>query len=68
MTEQAQPAAQEEKKQLWTAKDVAAFLRVGESYIYELAKRGQIPCGKIGRLYRFEQAEIEAWWRVQRRR
>lgn len=45
-----------------TVTDVARFLNVSEAYIYELAKRGQIPCGKLGRLYRFEKAEIEKWW------
>lgn len=67
MTEQPQPTAQPERKSLCTVKQVAAFLNMSEAYIYELAKRRLIPCGKIGRCYRFEMVEIEAWWTLRKR-
>jgi excisionase family DNA binding protein len=55
-------------KQLLTATQVAEFLQVSESYIYELAKANLIPCGKVGRLVRFDPAEIEAWWALRKNR
>ncbi len=53
---------------LSTVVEVAAFLNMSEAYVYELAKRRLIPCGKIGRCYRFEMAEVEAWWALRKRR
>lgn len=51
-----------------TPTEVAKFLNVSVAYVYDLAKRRHIPCGKIGKLLRFEQAEIEAWWKIRKRR
>ena len=61
------PAINPEGQRLLTVTDVARFLNVSEAYIYELAKRGLIPCGKIGRLYRFEKAEVERWWSLRKK-
>lgn len=61
------PATKPEEHRLLTVTEVARFLNVSEAYIYELAKRGQIPCGKLGRLYRFEKAEIEKWWILRKK-
>jgi len=66
--EQSSPAGEESRrKPLLTVNDVASFLNVSEAYVYELAKRKQIPRGKIGRLYRFEEAEVEAWWKLRKK-
>lgn len=46
---------------LMTVEEVAAYLRVKPSTVYDWAKRGKIPAVKIGRLWRFESEEIEAW-------
>lgn len=46
---------------------MATYLNVSEAFVYELAKTGQIPCGKIGRIYRFEWSEIQAWWEMRKR-
>lgn len=68
MTEPTQVPEQPEQERIWTVTDVAAFFQVSKAYIYELVKRRQIPHGKIGRLVRFEQAEILKWWDLRRRR
>ena len=46
-----------------TVEEVADYLRVRPSTVYEWAKRGKIPAVKMGRLWRFESEEIEAWVR-----
>jgi excisionase family DNA binding protein len=53
----------ESAKTRWLrAKKVAARLDVPESYVYELARRGQIPSARLGKRYvRFPEADIEAW-------
>ena len=48
-------------KKLMTVKEVADYLRVKPSTVYDWAKQGKIPAVKIGRLWRFGREEIEAW-------
>jgi len=48
---------------LMTVEDVADYLRVKPSTVYEWAKQGKLPASKVGRLWRFERKEIEAWVR-----
>jgi len=48
---------------LMTAEEVAKYLRVRLATVYEWAKGGKIPASKVGRLWRFERAEIETWMR-----
>ena len=43
---------------LWTAADVARFLRVGRNRPYELAERGELPCIHIGPRLRFDPAKV----------
>jgi excisionase family DNA binding protein len=47
-------------KELLTVDEVADFLRVRPSTVYEWAKDGKIPASKVGRLWRFSREEIEA--------
>jgi excisionase family DNA binding protein len=50
-------------KRIWTIKDVAEFLDLSVSYIYNLTSRNDIPFrkkGKRGKLY-FLPEEIEEW-------
>ncbi len=42
-----------------TVQEVAAYLRIDIRTVYRLAKRGDIPCKKIGRQWRFNREEIE---------
>lgn len=50
-------------KELMTVNEVAAYLRVKPSSVYEWAQAGKIPAAKVGRLWRFHRDEIEAWVR-----
>jgi hypothetical protein len=43
---------------LWTAADVARFLRVGRNRPYELAERGEPCCIRIGQRLRFDPAKV----------
>jgi PTS system nitrogen regulatory IIA component len=44
-----------------TIDEVAQYLRVSERTVYEWAQKGDIPCGKIGTVWRFKKADIEKW-------
>ncbi len=47
---------------LLTADDVAAVLGVPQSFVYALARRGEIPTVRIGDRYvRFRTSALEAW-------
>lgn len=41
--------------------EVAVYLRVAPATIYRLAQKGQIPCGKVGRSWRFHKEAIDRW-------
>ena len=43
---------------LWTAADVASFLRVGRNRPYELVERGELSCIRIGQRLRFDPAKV----------
>jgi excisionase family DNA binding protein len=46
---------------IMTAREVADFLRMPLSTVYDLARRGLLPAHRIGRAWRFVRQEIEAW-------
>jgi excisionase family DNA binding protein len=46
---------------LWTIKDVAAQLNISETGVGRLARTGQIPAKKIGKLWRFDPLKIQHW-------
>jgi len=48
----------EEKPPLMTVEDVAEYLRVKTSTVYEWAKDGKLPGAKVGRLWRFQREQI----------
>jgi len=48
-------------KELLTAEEVAEFLRVRPTTVYEWARNGKIPASKIGRLWRFSRQDTESW-------
>ena len=56
----------EENPQLMTVEDVAEYLRVKPSTVYEWASSSKLPGVKVGRLWRFERSEIEKWVRENR--
>ena len=49
-----------------TLEEVAAYLKLSRSKIYEMAREGTIPCSKLAGRWRFSRSEIDAWARRQR--
>jgi excisionase family DNA binding protein len=41
--------------------EVADYLRVAPATVYRLARQGKIPCGKVGRAWRFRKETIDLW-------
>ena len=60
---QPQGFPQQQAEPLWTAEDVAGFLRVSLSMIYKLRRAGSLPAVRVGALYRFEPDAIRAFAR-----
>jgi excisionase family DNA binding protein len=47
---------------LLVAEDVAALLGVPPTFVYSLARRGELPCVRVGERYvRFRAQAVEAW-------
>lgn len=46
---------------LWTARDVAAYLRVSRSWVYSQHERGLLPGLRFGGVLRFDPEKIRAW-------
>ena len=49
------------EKYLFDVKELAVYLGVPETWVYEHAKSGEIPCIKIGKYLRFKKYEIDKW-------
>lgn len=45
---------------LWTAEEVAAFIKCSVSYVYKSAERGELPCVRVGRMLRFKAEAMRA--------
>jgi excisionase family DNA binding protein len=43
-----------------TAAEVARVLRMPKSTVYALARRGELPCSRLGRTVRFLRDEVDA--------
>ena len=41
--------------------DLAKYLKSPKSTLYKLAQHGQIPGHKLGRSWRFDRDEVDAW-------
>ena len=48
---------------LWTVKEVANFLKVSRSWVYQKTAGGELPCLHVGGLVRFEPDAVRAWTR-----
>jgi len=46
---------------LMTVEDLAVLLNVTPAKVYRLARRGDIPCRRLGREYRFHPGVIGCW-------
>jgi putative molybdopterin biosynthesis protein len=55
-----------EKKQLLTPDEVAAMLQIARKTVVVMAREGRIPCVRVGKLVRFDPADIERWINGQR--
>ncbi len=51
----------QEEGSILTIKDVAGYLKVNERTIYRLAAAKKLPAFKVGTVWRFKKADIEAW-------
>jgi excisionase family DNA binding protein len=51
------------KDDVLRADEVSRWLRIPKSTIYKLCLEGQIPGTKIGRHWRFDRKDIEAWFK-----
>jgi|GEM_PF-48379 len=47
--------------EIMTVEEVARYLRVSERTVYDWAQKGQIPCGKLGNVWRFKRSAVRAW-------
>lgn len=50
-----------DEPEILTAKEAAAFLRIGRNQLYDLAGRGAIPCRRLGRTLRFSRSALIRW-------
>ncbi len=48
----------EDIERLWTVRDVAAFLRMSQSWVNKRAADGTLPVWRIGRSVRFDPAAV----------
>lgn len=46
---------------LWTAEEVAEYLKVSKGTVDQWAKAGRVPVVKVGTLNRFRPEDIEQW-------
>jgi excisionase family DNA binding protein len=47
------------RDEVMTAREVAEFLRMPTSTVYELARKGVLPASRIGRTWRFLRPRLE---------
>jgi len=47
--------------EIWTIKEVSAFLKIKEKTAYRLVAEGKIPGFKVGGAWRFKSEDIEEW-------
>ncbi len=47
--------------QVLTLQECSVYLKIAESTIYVLARKGKIPCQKVGRNWRFRKEALDRW-------
>ena len=52
--------------QWMTLEDVADYLKLSRSRLYDMAQSGEIPCSKVAGRWRFFRPEIDEWMLRQR--
>jgi excisionase family DNA binding protein len=63
MTSPRAPHSEEASDDLWDANDVARYLKVSRSWVYQRAEAGHLPCLRLGGLVRFDPATVRAFAR-----
>jgi excisionase family DNA binding protein len=53
----------ENNKQVMDIKELAEYLGIGKSTIYNLIRQKKIPASKIGKQYRFSREVVDSWLR-----
>jgi excisionase family DNA binding protein len=53
------------RHELWTALDVARYLKVSRSWVYHRAEAGELPCLRIGNFLRFDPDAVRAFARSE---
>ena len=56
-------APADEAPELWDANDVARYLKVSRSWVYQRAEAGLLPCLRLGGLLRFDPEKVRAFAR-----
>jgi excisionase family DNA binding protein len=54
------------REDVMTAREVAEMLSLPLSTVYDLARRGELPCARLGRAVRFVREDIESRLRKAR--
>ena len=47
--------------EIMTIEELAVYLKVSKSMLYQMAQKGAIPASKVGKHWRFHKATIEEW-------
>ena len=49
-------------EEILNVNEVSRWLRIPKSTLYKLCSKGEIPCTKIGKHWRFDKAVLEYWF------
>lgn len=49
-----------------TIDELADYLKMGRTKLYQMAQKADIPASKIGNQWRFDREEIDEWMKSQR--
>lgn len=47
-----------------TLEEAAKHLKIGKSTIYRLAREGDLPAHRVGRVWRFDVEELDKWMKA----
>jgi len=55
-------------EEVFTVKEVATLLKVGDKTVYSMAQAGELPAFKVRGQWRFSRKDIDAWIEEQKHR
>jgi len=50
-----------ENQNLLTTTEVAQYLKINKNTVYHLARSGKVPAIKVGKQWRFNREQLDAW-------